>query len=681
MAFLSYLRSFVGMMKVEQTTTGPYPKVSISGINTENLKKDLINIFKTSKVYSSIFDEINARELSFPAFFALEVEKIMQMVIASSQRLNVSRNTANTIIEGLKESTWISKIHRKDYPTRLDQSKLKLFRYKPLPYQQAFLDMFDRVTYQYSLNGVLLDAVMGSGKTITSLYIAECSGVDIKVIVSPANAVDNVWTKTIKNDINRDIKYWTTKMNQPYNGEEYIVCHYEALKKVIPLVQSLYGKKFCLIVDECHNFAESKSLQSQYLIELHKAMNTTFVIPQSGTTFKAIGAEIITMLYLLDPTFTEEVAKRFRRMYGASATESLELLKYRMGLITHKVTKEDVGLPEPIIKNFKVTSPLAMNYSLTKVKQEMKDFVQERVKYYKSRESTDTSSYNSCINSYKSQIRSHDEQKKFDEYVKAVKIIRDRGARDCTEEIVLSNAFERSYILPKLNKEMQNLFKEVKTIYKYVALKINGECLGRVLAARRKECAQEIARNINYQTFIESTTKKTLVYTVYVDTLKTAKQTLEDQDYRPLVVYGETNKDIVKIINTFDADKAYNPLVATFKSLSTAVPMTMADVMVMIDVPFRDYVFQQSIARINRLGANTQTYVYIAELDTGKEPSLSSRTIDILAWSQSQIEAITGVQSPFKLTDEQMALESFNQNSPLPIFDSSLEEYYLRNVE
>ena len=55
-------------------------------------------------------------------------------------------------------------------------------------------------------------------------------------------------------------------------------------------------------------------------------------------------------------------------------------------------------------------------------------------------------------------------------------------------------------------------------------------------------------------------------------------------------------------------------MIATYKSLSTAVPMTMADVMIMVDTPFRDYIFQQTIARINRLGTTTQTYVYIAKL-------------------------------------------------------------------
>ena len=141
-----------------------------------------------------------------------------------------------------------------------------------------------------------------------------------------------------------------------------------------------------------------------------------------------------------------------------------------------------------------------------------------------------------------------------------------------------------------------------------------------------------------------------------------------------------TNKDLNNIINRFEKTEELNPLIATFKSLSTAIPMTMADCMIMIDTPFRDYIFQQTIARINRLGATTQTYVYIASLDTGSEPNISNRTLDILKWSQSQIEAITGVKSPFEITDEQFSMEGIME--PITAFeaDTNPEYHYMRKL-
>ena len=38
---------------------------------------------------------------------------------------------------------------------------------------------------------------------------------------------------------------------------------------------------------------------------------------------------------------------------------------------------------------------------------------------------------------------------------------------------------------------------------------------------------------------------------------------------------------------------------------------------------------------------------------------MSTRTVDILKWSQSQIEKITGVAPPFEVTDTQMSVEAF----------------------
>lgn len=88
--------------------------------------------------------------------------------------------------------------------------------------------------------------------------------------------------------------------------------------------------------------------------------------------------------------------------------------------------------------------------------------------------------------------------------------------------------------------------------------------------------------------------------------------------------------------------------------------MTMADVMITVDTPFRDYIFQQTVARINRLGVTTQTHVYVAQLDTGEIPNISQRTTDILKWSAEQVSLITGYTVPFELNDEMIALEDYS---------------------
>jgi hypothetical protein len=328
--------------------------------------------------------------------------------------------------------------------------------------------------------------------------------------------------------------------------------------------------------------------------------------------------------------------------------------------VSHKVVKEELNLQPPIIQNIPVKSPNGDKYTLETVGAEMMQFVRERGDYYRSRKAEDERTYLEIITHFENNYIDRHGTTDFRQYVQDVKIIRRGDLRAAKEELVRANAYERNVILPRLSAADQKTFKEVKTIYKYVMLKIQGECLGQVLGRRRMECSVEIAKALDYDRYIQSTVKKSLVYTIYVQALEAARDTVTDKGYTPLAVYGETNKHLSSIIKDFERDPKINPLIATFHSLSTAVPLVMADVMIMIDTPFRDYIFQQAVARINRLGTTSQCYVYIAGLDTDGVPNLSTRTIDILKWSQSQIEKITGVASPFEITDTQVSVEGLS---------------------
>ncbi len=68
----------------------------------------------------------------------------------------------------------------------------------------------------------------------------------------------------------------------------------------------------------------------------------------------------------------------------------------------------------------------------------------------------------------------------------------------------------------------------------------------------------------------------------------------------------------------------------------------VANTIIMINLPFRSYIKEQAIARINRLKQDTQTYIFEVSLDTGDKPNLSTRTIDILEWSKKQVKSIMG---------------------------------------
>lgn len=680
MFFIDAARSMLGSISVEQIVRPKeYPQIKISGLRGDYLTKDLQQIYKTSRVASYMFDKLSKHSVLFPAFFALEVAQMLETIVNSKTYHYIGRRSAANALAGLYECTWLKKTKEEDFPHRLDLSKLNNFFYTPLPHQQTFLETFERVGYQFSLNGCILDALAGSGKTLASLYMVECANVDHVIVVSPKNALGRVWGETLRTGMKVPPTFWSTDTNRPYNNEKYIVVHFEALDKARAIIESKKTAKFAVIVDESHHFNEIKSQRTKTLIELCHESRSEYILLQSGTPFKAIGAEIVPALFMIDPTFNEDMAERFKKVYAASAVEALKLLSTRLGRISHKVLKEEINLQPPISHSVGVKFDGADAFTLKNVVVEMKAFVTERKVYYKEREDIDHGVYKECINLHVATLRTSAEKAAFEEYQRDVKIIRKGDLRSALEEIVRSNQYERNQIMPKLPADKVKPFKEAKTIYKYVSLKIQGECLGRILGRRRLECSVAVAANIPYEQFIESTVKKTMIYTVYVEALKKATETLQRAGYKPMEVFADTNKNLASIIEKFEKDPEVNPLVATFHSLSTAVPLVMADVLVMIDTPFRDYIYTQTIARVVRIGMTTQVNVYVCQLDTGDEPNLSTRTIDILKWSQSQIELLSGVKSPFEITEKNLSVEALTlTGESIELIEDDIEAAFMK---
>jgi SNF2 family DNA or RNA helicase len=308
----------------------------------------------------------------------------------------------------------------------------------------------------------------------------------------------------------------------------------------------------------------------------------------------------------------------------------------------------------------------------------MRKFVNERLSFYKQTEKEDAQTFYSILDKYESIIKSPEERSDLATYRSNINlIIKAHHAKDLKsvkDESIFCNKIDKNKIIPTLSKSDKELFIHTKTLVKYASLKVQGECLGRILGGKRIQCHVDMVKGIDFVSICESTTKKTIVFTSFVDALKEVSLSCSNKGLEPVVVYGGTNNELNSIIQKFEKDKDINPLIATYNSLSTAVPLVMADTMIMLNMPFRDYIYQQAISRIHRLDADTQTYVYLISLDTGEEPNLSTRTTDILKWSQSQIEKIMGIKSPFEVTEDTNieGLESFTDLSTLSV---STEDY------
>ena len=671
------MRRIFGNIKVTETDR----EIRVEGVPADVMYRDISKIWKTSRINMHMFNSLSKNAFSFNPFFAVEIVYMLDVLMASRNR-SVSVRVLDNIRTELLNNTWLS--HTKPNPDakgRLDFGRLSLMSVTPEDYQQQFLEDYSFKLDQYLLNGTLLAAAPGTGKTITSLMVAECLAADLVVVVSPKPALYKVWDADITKAYQGKTRptQWISAEGKDYNGERYAIFQYEHLDDLLAMIQSGAFKEFtniAMILDESHNMNEMKSLRTQLWVECCKQIGSKNILPMSGTAIKALGAEAIPLLKALCDNFNADAEERFKKIFGRDGSKGMDILQHRIGTVSFKVETGVLNMAPPIMETLRIQIPNGNAYTLESIKKDMQAFIEERFKYYAARRQADQKFWDECMAIHKAGIRNSNQQKEFNTYQNNLKIvIATPDPRFIGEIISATNSYEKKVFLPSLPKAMHDRFKETKTIIKYLKLKIQGEALGRVLGRKRIECHVDMVPHIDFVKICESTMKKTVVFTSFVQALEKMEQHCQTLGLTPVAVYGKTNNELNAIVDKFRDNKDINPLGATFQSLSTAVPLVMADTMIMINHPFRAYIYDQAISRIWRKGADTQTYVYSCQLDTGDAPNISTRSSEILAWSTAQVEAILGIKSPFT-PEEVQGMEAYEMPFKEEGIDDDESLYY-----
>lgn len=651
----SSVRRVLGNVRVVQTES----VVTVEGLDTRVMLNDIQRIWKTSRIGKHLFTQVGRSSFSIPVFFAPDLVYILDTAL-NEKRRGTSVRTLTKLRNLLLSETWLAST-QEPQPDRLDMRQLNNFTLKPLPPQQRYLEHYNTMPSQYHLNGDLLAGTAGSGKTALSLMVAECLASDVVVIISPKQAVDEVWVKNIERVFKKPQTYWVYSHGKPYKKQRFVIGHYEALGELVKMAHSFKRGKVTLILDESHNLNDISSQRTQLYLQLVKALDVTDVIHASGTPLKALGSEAIPLLRAIDPYFTQDAEERFKKIFGRDGNRGLDILRHRIGRMSFKIEKHELGLAKPVMRQVKVKIPNGKDYTLDAIRADMQKFIEERYKYYKGRRKEDQAFYDQCLDYYAKSIKGKKaKEKELQEYFQNVKTIQKAGGdtRVVGEEIKATNAFEKKEIHPVLPQKWRNQFKDVKSIIKYLNLKIQGEALGRVLGRKRIQCHVDMVPHVDFRGICESTTKKTIMFTSFVEALERAEKALPDQNLSPLVVYGKTNNELQAIVKTFRDNEDANPLLATYQSLSTAIPLVMADTVILLNSPFRAYIQEQAISRVHRLDADTQVTVHMTSLDTGNEPNISTRSDDILGWSQDMVSSIMGIENPFSIDQRGVSLEA-----------------------
>lgn len=652
--------------------------ISIKGIFGVRFKRGLEKKVLQSKRLNQLFITYGAFEIEFYRFFALEVVTVLEAYMEVPYLKNTK--TLNNAIKAIYENTWLGDMG-KEYEDTFDygiiEEKLK---FSILDHQSKFFSDYNGVKGRLHYNGNLLNAAPGSGKTFSSLALSELVYSNKVLIISPKPAIDTVWVDSLLNTVyKKPQSIYVYDNKKSYNGEKFIVVNYESMSKIDKIVQEIKGKDTTIIVDEFHNMNEIKSKRTNLLVEICREINSDNIILLTGTAIKGNGSlELVPLIEILDKRFNKVIKNRFIKLYKSMPTVLKRSISTRFNTYTTVVKKEELKL-KPIITNiYPVILDNGKEFTLSVIKENM-------IKYAKDRIQELNKDYDIYVNRYKDLYKKvkdiilYEESKRINEfriYENTIKtIINKYNANKLNEipkEIEFSNKFEKEVIMPLLNPNEKVLFREAKSVYKYVKLKIQGEVLGRIVGRARIECSKAIAKDINYKELINSAVNKTLIFSNYVEVCEVSYDAINALGYKPLSVYGENTKYLTDVTTKFNnLNNDDNPLVATYKSLSTAVPLIGADILITIDLPFRDYQYSQATARLNRLGQNEQVYVYQAILDTGDAPNISSRTVDIINFSKEVAELITGITVDSEII----------KHSGTDAGNVSLEEFFYVNDE
>ena len=508
----------------------------------------------------------------------------------------------------------------------------------------------------------ITDNYVVTHNTATSLFIMEGlhNEVDKVIIMCPLPTVDRVWRSTIAGEpgvrsFKEPSSIYVIKDNKPYNNEKYIVCHFEGLEKLQSIIDKISGSRIGIIVDESHYLAEAKSKRTKEALDILDKTKSENILLLSGTPIKSGYRELGTIFKFLDPLFIGKVEDKYYTLYKSPTEWMSSVLKERYNGYTTVVKKDSIETTELQTVNLKIKLPEEemKQFYLSNIKIRLNQFVNERMNEIKSNMDYWIDTYTTLRDKARNSNPSIDE-KEFKLYMSNVEIIKKTSPMQfgyIKDILAYCNQFEKTKLMPYLTNEEAKLFAEAKTIYKYPVLKVQGEALANIIGKARIDCHAMMAEYLQYDKILDATDKKTIIFSNYIEVCDTVMDTVKKGNYEPIGIYGETTKNLTQLVQQFTKNPKTNPLVTTYKSLSTGVPLIVADTIICIDMPFRMYVYEQAIGRAWRLGQDSNVTVFILELDT-EEPNINSRNIDIITFFKEEVEKITGVPASIDISSE-----------------------------
>lgn len=660
-------------------------KVSISGISLKYVCRDLEKYLGTKMLYN-ILDKATYAEIKFSTFYLPDFYHSINTLLFNPKFKR--RTTSSRELLAIKEELEriplvanIKKIQNTDPLNipKIDKSKLdKIFNgMKLFDYQDKFIDDCLWKTELLDLKGYLLDAPAGAGKSYGSLALMEMLDIDTTIVICPKKAVNDVWDETITRVYSEPQSYSMSLPvihgpNKPagFNiDDRFIVCHYEAISKLNEYLDSVKipNKRYFVILDEGHNMNSHNSERSIQFRLLNEKINPEFCLWMSGTPIKALGTETLTMFATIDKLFDKGVYQSFLKVFGVSGVYATSVMANRLQLVRSEIKTRGSGV-EQYTHKIKVSLKNGGDYTLKTISAKMIDYVKERKAYYQKNAKQYENDFFNGIETYRSRVvKGRGDTAIFradlEDYLAKAKTLHEGYIPTDPKHkqyVLYCNYYEDKVIIPLLPNDVKKVFRKAKSVYKYVDLTIMGEALGNILGKSRSKCNADIVKQLvtdakvitedgetyqsNLPDIIRNAQAKTIIFTDYVEVVKETEYQLKLNGFNPISIFGETTagNGLAMQTKVFKEKPEINPLITTFKTLSEAVPLTEANRVIFLNLPFRSGTYEQAVKRANRIGQTLDVDLFEVTLDTGEEPNISTRNEDILKWSEEQVALILG---------------------------------------
>jgi len=625
-----------------------------------------------------MFIKVNNIGFEVYDFFLLELEFCLNFMKEENHilALDIGGIVLNDLLDFLRTKTWLHSRHIVNTKKLFDFNNLKKnMLYMPLEHQVSAFDKYEEIKQYANLKGGMLDIAAGGGKTFSSLAMVELLDYDLVIIIAPKNTLGEVWEKSVSEELYRqkqsNVILGTN--SKVYNNEKFIITHYQYVEKILKdkkLARRVKRLKPALIIDEFHNLNEIKSERTNNILNFINYIKFRDVILLTGTPIKMVVNELVPMLYILDDKFPK-VVDRFKEFYRSLTGIKVDLIRHRFNLYRKRIENTNPSMGNIELIEYKLKVPDGEQYTMGNINARMTEYKHTRLEeLFNHMDEYELQFYtyiDSMSDLYKKDDAFIESKEKIKRYRRLVKIIRkasdDNKLFNFYTEVSEASLIEKEWILPKLKGYDKHNFKQLRSIIKYPKLKVLGEALGKILLGSRIRCYTSLAEQIDYKKHLLLTNKKGLVFSNYISVCNVAVERCRKQGYNPVGVYGDLIDNLDNNVKQFnDLETDINPIIATYKSLSTGVPLPSANIVILIDVPMRVYNLEQAISRSYRLGNYEDVLVLFTKLDTGTEFNITERDLFIVNTSEHNVELITGTSPVFDTPKQDLPLSELEDD-------------------